>query len=79
MCVTLGVPLSQGKPSPRTEVNPAEDPSEKTNLADKQPDKVSALQKVVLELSADQASPLFSVSTQELVGQLPPALPTRRR
>jgi arylsulfatase A-like enzyme len=59
--------------------NLAEDPSEKTNLADKHPDKVRALQQRVTELAEEQAPPLFTQTTQELVGRLPPALPTRNR
>lgn len=42
-------------------------------------DKVTALQKRLNELAAEQAPPLFSQKTQELVGKLPPALPTRIR
>jgi arylsulfatase A-like enzyme len=108
--VDVWATISQGKPSPRTEVvynlepsqgalrqgdwklvwhaslpaslelyNLSEDPSEKTNLAAKHPDKVTALQKRLTELAAEQAPALFTQTTQELVGTLPPALPTRVR
>jgi arylsulfatase A-like enzyme len=82
--------LSEGKPSPRTEVvyniepfrgglregdwklvwrtplpsalelyNIAQDPSEKTNLADKNPQKVAELQKRIEQLSKESAKSLF--------------------
>lgn len=56
--------------------NLAEDPYEKTNLADENPGKVAALQNRVNELAATMAPPLFTQATTELIHTLPPALPT---
>jgi arylsulfatase A-like enzyme len=58
--------------------NMAQDPSETTNLADANPDKVATLQKRANELAAAQAKPLmlmteFAAMKKRL--SLPPALP----
>jgi arylsulfatase A-like enzyme len=58
--------------------NIAQDPYEKTNVADANPDKVAALQKRANELAAAQAKPLlltteFAAMKERL--KLPPALP----
>jgi arylsulfatase A-like enzyme len=101
--------ISEGKPSPRTEVvynvepfragvregdwklvwrtllpasvelyDIAQDPSEKTNLAAQNPERVAALQKRANELAAASAKPLFLVTEFGALRQrmaLPPALP----
>ncbi|MGH8649217.1 MAG: sulfatase-like hydrolase/transferase, partial [Burkholderiales bacterium] len=102
--------LSEGKPSPRTEVvyniepfrgglrkgdwkliwrtplpsalelyNIAQDPYEKTNLADKNPQKVAELQKRIEELAKESAKALFLVDALQAVkgaAHGAPALPT---
>ena len=58
--------------------NLAQDPSEKTNLAAEQPEKVAALQKRANELAATMAkSPLLLTEFQAMLKRLrmPPALP----
>jgi arylsulfatase A-like enzyme len=58
--------------------NIAQDPSEKTNLAEAHPDKVAALMKRINELARDMAkSPLLQKEFQEMTKRLalPPALP----
>ena len=65
-------------PSAMELYNVAQDPSEKTNLADKNPQKVAELQKRIEELARESAKPLFLTETMGVVkGQLaaPPALP----
>jgi arylsulfatase B len=59
--------------------NIAEDPSEKTNLADKNPQIVSKLQKRIEELARESAKPLFLVDALTAVkasAHGPPALPS---
>jgi arylsulfatase A-like enzyme len=59
--------------------NIAQDPSEKTNLADKNPQKVAELQKRIEELSKQSAKSLFLVNAFEAVkgsAHGAPALPT---
>ena len=59
--------------------NLAEDPSEKTNLADKNPQKVAELQKRIEQLSKESAKSLFLVNAFEAVkgsAHGAPALPT---
>lgn len=102
--------LSEGKPSPRTEVvyniepfrgglrqgdwklvwrtplpsalelyNIAQDPYEKSNLADKNPQKVAELQKRIEELAKESAKSLFLVDAFQAVkgaAHGAPALPT---
>ena len=58
--------------------NLAEDPSEKTNVAAANPDKVAALQKRANELAASAAKPLFLTTEFDAIRTrmaLPPALP----
>jgi len=58
--------------------NIAEDPSEKTNLADKNPQKVSELQKRIEELARESAKPQFLVDAFKAVTSAAhgaPALP----
>ena len=47
--------------------NIAQDPSEKTNLADKNPEKVAELQKRIEELARESAKSLFLVDAFEAV------------
>jgi arylsulfatase A-like enzyme len=116
--VDIWATISQGKPSPRTEViynlepsvaavrqgdwklvwhaslpastelyNLAEDPDEKADVAAMHPEEAAALQKRLDKLATEQAPPLFTRATAELIGNLPPVLPhatpvsdgTRRR
>jgi arylsulfatase A-like enzyme len=59
--------------------NIAQDPSEKTNLADKNPQKVAELQKRIEQLSKESAKSLFLLHAFEAVkgsAHGPPALPT---
>lgn len=59
--------------------NIAQDPSEKTNLADKNPDKVAELQKRIEQLSKESAKSLFLLQAFESVkgsAHGAPALPT---
>ena len=59
--------------------NIAQDPSEKTNLADKNPQKVAELQKRIEQLSKESAKSLFLVNAFEAVkgsAHGAPALPT---
>jgi arylsulfatase A-like enzyme len=98
--------ISQGKPSPRTEVvynvepsvagvrqgdwrlvwhaslpaaaelyNLADDPSEKTDLSARHPERAAALRKRANELAATMAPPLFTQATVDQIHKLPPALP----
>jgi arylsulfatase A-like enzyme len=58
--------------------NIAEDPSEKTNLADKNPQKVAELQKRIEELARESAKALFLVDAFAAIkgaAHGPPALP----
>lgn len=59
--------------------NIAQDPYEKTNLADKNPQRVAELQKRIEVLAKESAKPLFLVETFGAVkgqmGKAPPALP----
>ena len=59
--------------------NIAQDPYEKTNLADKNPQKVAELQKRIEELAKESAKPLFLVETlrtvKDQMAKVPPALP----
>ena len=59
--------------------NIAEDPNEKTNLADKQPEKVKELQARIEQLSGEAAPPLFmQAATGAVFGGLmgPAPIPT---
>jgi arylsulfatase A-like enzyme len=59
--------------------NLAEDPNERSNLADKQPEKVKELQARIEKLSAESAKPLFmQASVQAIFGGLsgPAPIPT---
>ena len=59
--------------------NIADDPNEKTNLADKQPEKVKELQARIEKLAAEAAKPLFmEASVKAIMGELfgPAPIPT---
>lgn len=62
---------------PSTELfNLAEDPSEKTNLAEKNPDKVKALEGRIVELAAQMTMPLLLSDAIRLTFSAPPSTPT---